>query len=178
MTTPQRIHIIGSAGSGKTTLGRELSARQGIPHVELDALYWGPNWQESEREDFRRSVAEALAGDAWVVEGNYSKARDLIWERVELVVWLDFSLGVCLWRTLWRTLGRVATREELWNGNRETIVDAFFSRESLMWYLLKTHRRRRRQYAGLSSLPENADIRFVRLRKPSELGEFLDSLTS
>jgi hypothetical protein len=102
----------------------------------------------------------------------------LVWERVELVIWLDFSLGVCLWRTLFRTLRRVSTREELWHGNRETIREAFFSPDSLLWYVFKTHRRRRRQYAELSTRPEHAHIEFARLGKPSELGDFLDSLTS
>jgi adenylate kinase family enzyme len=152
MTTPQRIHVVGSPGSGKTTLGREIGTRLDIPHIELDVLFWRPEWQQSEIEDFRRRVREALAGEAWVVDGNYSQVRPVVWERVELVVWLDYHLRVCFWRVLMRTFGRVFTGEPLWHGNRETFGRAFLSQDSLLLYVLKTYRRRRRQY-GSKSLP-------------------------
>ena len=177
MSTSQRIHIVGTAGSGKTTLGRELSARLGIPHIELDRLFWEENWRKSDLKVFKTRVREALSGESWVVEGNYSLAREIVWERVELVVWLDFSLWICLWRVLTRSVRRILSREELWHGNRETIRGSFFSSDSLLWYVIKTTRRRRRQYEELSSLPENAHIQFVRLRKPSDLAEFLASFT-
>ena len=77
----RRIVVVGTTGSGKTTVARKLSRRLGIPHVELDALHWEPKWTPAATDVFRQRVAEALKGDAWVVDGNYSKARDLIWPR-------------------------------------------------------------------------------------------------
>lgn len=178
MTISQRIHIVGTAGSGKTTLGQELAARLGLPHIELDSLFWQENWRESDIEDYRTRVREALAGDAWVVDGNYSRVRDLVWERVEMVVWLDFSLWVCLRRVLVRSVQRILSREELWNGNRETFVDVFLTRESIVWYSFKGHRRLRQRYSDLFALPQNAHFLVAHLKTPAELEGFLSSLIS
>lgn len=140
----RRIIVIGTTGSGKTTTARAIAARLGILHVELDALNWGPNWTEVPWEVFRQRVSEAVAEEAWVVDGNYSKARGIVWPRADTAVWLDFSLPVILWRLLWRTLTRTVTQEELWGGNRERFRTAFFSRDSLFIWALQTYRRRRR----------------------------------
>lgn len=150
----QRIAVVGTTGSGKTTLAQQLAERLGIPHVELDALYWGPNWTEPTREEFRARVAQAVAGDRWVADGNYSKVRDLVWSRADTAVWLDYSLPVILWQLARRTLRRVATQEELWSGNRERMRGAFFSRNSLFVWALQTYWRRRRDYPRLLAQPE------------------------
>src|SRR5215210_7176988 len=81
----RRISVVGTTGSGKTTLARQLSQRLVIPHVELDALYWEPNWVGAADPVFRERVEGALRGEAWVVDGNYSRVRDIIWSRAEAV---------------------------------------------------------------------------------------------
>ena len=172
----ERIHIIGSTGSGKTSLAADISARLTIPHVELDDLHWGENWQEAELEVFRSSLLQALSGEAWVVDGNYSKVRDMIWSRVQMVVWLDYPVVVPFVRLFRRSLRRVVRRELLWGRNRESFRAQFFSRESLFVYLLKTHWSRRELYASLAQDPHYASIRFVRLRAPRETRQWLDGL--
>lgn len=152
----QRIVVIGTTGSGKTTMGNAIAQRLALPHVELDALNWGPSWTEVPRDIFRDRVAQAVSGGAWVVDGNYSKARNLVWSRATTIVWLDFSLPVILWRLLRRTIARTLTQEELWSGNRERIRTAFLSRDSLFIWALQTYRRRRRSYPILLSQPEHA----------------------
>src|SRR5215213_5524259 len=87
---PQRIVVVGTSGSGKTTLARELAQRCSLPHIEMDALHWGPNWTEAPIEVFRQRVELALEAPGWVVDGNYSKLRNLVWRRAELIVWLDY----------------------------------------------------------------------------------------
>lgn len=89
----RRIIVIGTTGSGKTTTARAIAERLGILHVELDALNWGPDWTEVPWEVFRQRVSEAVAGDHWVVNGNYSKSRDIVWPRADAAVWLDFLVG-------------------------------------------------------------------------------------
>ena len=44
MPRPQRILIIGSTGSGKTTAAQTVAARCGLPRGELDALHWDAEW--------------------------------------------------------------------------------------------------------------------------------------
>jgi adenylate kinase family enzyme len=175
-TNWRRINVVGTTGSGKTTTARQLAQRLGLPHVELDALHWNPNWAEAPLAVFRQRVAQALAGDAWVVDGNYSKARDLIWSRVELVVWLDYALPRILWQLLQRTLRRTLLREELWSGNRERFLNQFFSRDSLFWWVLTTYRRRRAEYQALFAQPQYADLTIVRLPSPRATRDWLKTL--
>lgn len=169
----RRIVVVGTTGSGKTTLAGSLAAGMGCPHVELDALHWEPGWRQAPLEVFRARVSHALEGDAWVVDGNYSKVRDIVWPRAEGVVWLDHSLPVILYQLLRRTLRRVYTQEQLWNENREHFRTAFLSRDSLFLWALKTYRRRRRETPHLLSQPEYAHLRSVRLTSPRETRRWL-----
>ncbi|MDE3113830.1 MAG: adenylate kinase [Chloroflexota bacterium] len=144
----RRVSVVGtSSGAGKSTLGRRLAGRLDLPFVELDALFWRPQWAKPAADEFRERVARILAGDGWVVDGNYtSHLGDLVWQRADTVVWLDIPLRVSLWRTFRRTMGRIRTGEELWAGNRETFRDAFLKRENLFVYAIRTHRRRQRLF--------------------------------
>ncbi len=75
---PDRISVVGNTGSGKTTLAAELADMLGCPHIELDALHWGPDWTPQPVDIFRDRVRQATAGERWVVDGNYSRVRDII----------------------------------------------------------------------------------------------------
>jgi adenylate kinase family enzyme len=169
----RRIHVVGTTGSGKTTLAQRLAQLLRFPHVELDALHWGPNWTLPTVEDFRESVAEALSGDRWMVDGNYGKVRDIVWARADTVVWLDYALPVIMGRLLWRTIRRGVRREELWSGNRERLWIQFFSRDSLLLWALQTYRRRQREYPMLLARPEYAHLAVVRLRSPRATKDWL-----
>lgn len=173
-----RIHVVGTSGSGKTTLARRLAGRLGIPHVELDALYWGPNWTPAPLELFRERAAQALAGEAWTTDGNYSRVRDIVWRRADTVVWLNYPLPLVLWRVIWRTLRRSLTREELWSGNRETLRQSFFDRESIVLFALQSYGRRKRQYPELFRQPEYSHLRVVELHSPRETRRWLEEVKS
>jgi adenylate kinase family enzyme len=167
----RRVHVVGTSGSGKTTLAQRLARRLGIPHVELDALHWEPNWTPA--PDFRERVAEALSGEAWTTDGNYSQVRDIVWQRADTVVWLDYCLPLILWRVTTRTLRRSLTGEELWNTNRENLREAFFGRDSIIYYALRSYRRRRRQYPALLQKPEYAHLAVVHLTRPGQTRRWL-----
>jgi adenylate kinase family enzyme len=176
MTCGRRISVVGTSGSGKTTVAGQIAQRLGIPHVELDALHWEPNWTEAPLEVFRTRVAQALSGKTWAVDGNYGGVRDIVWGRADTVVWLDYTLPVILWQLLRRTVQRSLTQEELWSGNRETLGKALFSRESILLWALKTYRRRKKEYPALLSRPEHARLKPVHLRSPRETREWLSTL--
>ncbi len=163
----RRIVVVGTSGSGKTTVARELSQRLGLPHIELDALHWAPGWTEAPTEVFRTRVAGALEAPGWVVDGNYSKARDLVWPRADTIVWLDYALAVVLRQVIGRTVRRMLTGEELWHTNRERFRTAL-SRNSIILWALQTHGPNRRRYAEAFRRSEWAHLNVVRLRSPRE----------
>ena len=169
-----KIAVIGSSGSGKTSVARRLAEHHGVPHVELDELHWGPNWTACPADEFRARVERALSAPGWVADGTYhGKLGDSILERADFVVWLDLPLRVVARRVTVRTLRRIRNEEELWNGNRETWGEAFFHRDSLMLWLVSTHRSHRRRYL------ERLDrYEFVRLRSQREIEAWLASETA
>jgi adenylate kinase family enzyme len=177
-STPRcrRIVVVGTTGSGKTTLARRISERLDIPHVELDAIFWGPNWTPAPIEDFGRRIAQALGGQAWVADGNYSRVRDVVWGRADSVVWLDYALPVIMRQLVRRTFRRVVRQEELWNDNRERAWVQLFSRDSLFLWALQTYPRRRREYPLLFERPEYAHLAVVHLRSPRATRDWLENL--
>lgn len=171
----RRINVVGMSSTGKTTLASELADRLGVTHVELDALFWGPNWTPVPEDDFRRRVAAALAPDDWVADGGYQVARDIIWGRADTIIWLDYPLRRILPRLLRRTVMRIREGTEAWpgTGNRETVRSALRT-DGLIWYMLRHHRgKRRRMAARLAARP---DLGAVRLRSPAETARWLESV--
>jgi adenylate kinase family enzyme len=168
----RRVLIIASAsGNGKTTLGRQLAARLDVPFVELDAIVHGPGWTEISDQGLREALVPVLQSGAWVIDGSYQrKLGDLLLREAELVVWLDLPVRVWLPRLLRRTAGRFVRRQELWNGNRESLKAAVWGRESLLGYALTTHVRKRREWpAQLAGYP------VTRLRSSAAVRRFLES---
>jgi hypothetical protein len=166
----RRVAVLGSAsGNGKTTFGRALAARLGVPFHELDALNHGPGWTEASPEELRAAVEPLVARSEWVIDGAYrGKLGTLVLDAADTVVWLDLPVGVWLPRLLRRTARRIATREELWNGNRESLRSAVGGPDALVPFALRSHIRRRREYpAALAAYP------VARLRTTAQVDAFL-----
>lgn len=173
----QRIAIIGTTGSGKSTLSQRLSRHLGAPRIELDSLYWGPNWTPAPAEQFRAGADAATRGDRWVADGNYSKVRDLVWGRADTLIWLDYPLIVNFWRLTRRNLGRIITKEKLWHGNRESFRNHFLSRDSLYVWAVQSHSRHRRQWAALLASGDYPHLATVRFRSTQATARWLGRIS-
>lgn len=171
-----RVVIVGCSGSGKTTLAQQLAELLGAPRIELDALYWLPNWVPRPTDEFRALVAEAVSQEQWVTDGNYSAVRDLVWTRATAVIWLNYTFPTVFGRVLRRTLRRTLTHEELYMGNRESLRRSFLSRDSILWWVITTFRRRRRQFRVLFDQPATVSYLRAEFRRPSEARRFLAAL--
>ena len=171
----RRIVVVGSTSSGKSTVAARLAAQLGLDFIELDALHWEPNWTEASEGVLRERVEAATRVDGWVVAGNYHQVRDIIWPRAEVILWLDYSLPLIFGRLTWRTLKRGLTREELWNGNRESLLTHFklWSPDSLFHWLFKTYWRRKREFPALFAEPAHAHLRVIRFGSPRETETWL-----
>jgi adenylate kinase family enzyme len=114
-----RVVVQGASGSGKTTLATAIASALGVAHLELDGLYQQANWTPLDLDEFRTRVQEFVAQPRWVVDGNYSQVRDILWPRATSIVLIDLPRRVVMTRVIKRTLIRIVKRERLWNGNRE-----------------------------------------------------------
>ena len=169
-----RVVVVGTSCAGKTTLARRLAGILGSEHVELDSVYWGPEW--TPRPDFIQTVLGIAQEPRWVIDGNYSAVRDIIWRRSSAIVWLDYSFARVFSQALRRTARRIITRERLYSGNRETIRTALFDTDGIPWWVIRTHGKRRRDFPELFKRPEYGHAAVIQLDRPAAAEAFLVSV--
>ncbi|MBU6955208.1 adenylate kinase [Hahella sp. HN01] len=165
-----RINVIGTSGSGKSTFSKRLSEKLDIPYIEMDALYWGPDWRNHPEEIFSARVAQALQQEDWILDGNYNSRTQLKWDRAQIVVWIDYSFPRTLFQAIRRALTRIITKRELWagTGNKESLRK-LFSKDSIVLWTMTTYKKNRKKYLSIMRDPRYAHIRFIRIRSPREM---------
>jgi len=165
-----RISVVGTTGSGKTTLAKALGAQLGLPYVEMDALNWQAGWRDLSRtdpEEFVRRVTIVIADDAWVLDSAYGLVRDLVWRRATHLVWLDYDRPVIMFRVIRRSLVRAALRAEMWAGNRERWSHMLRASHPIRW-AWSTWDRRRKDFEDRIERQDYAHLVVLRLRRPRD----------
>jgi len=173
-----RYVVVGTSGSGKTTFARKLAAVLDIPCMELDSFHWGPNWTPRPLDEFVQAVEQAASDRAWVMDGNYSAVRPIVWSRATHVIWLNFDRTTVFGRILRRSLWRTVSREKLWSGNRESFRRTFFSRDSILVWSMATFSKNRARYGALREDPDCAHLAWHEVRTPSNADVLLHRLGS
>jgi adenylate kinase family enzyme len=167
---PNRIIVAGTSGSGKTTVAGQIGALVGIPHLDLDGLFHGPDWVP--RQSFLTDVERFTAGPRWVTEWQYDSARPLLAERADLMVWLDLPRAVVMRQVILRTVSRRVRRQELWNGNYEPPFRAFFTdREHIVRWAWRMHAPDRFRVVSLCA--QQPELTVVQLRSRKEISDWL-----
>lgn len=176
----RRVSVVGVSGSGKSVLGRALADALDAPYLELDAIYWGADWTPASDEQFAAAVEERTSAGSWVIDGNYTRVRQLIWSRADTVVWFDLARYVVMVQVGQRTLRRLVRREELWNGNRQEwreVMRRDPDRNIVVW-AWQNHPRYRALFAAAATDPANAHLRFVRIRSRDDARRLLTAVRS
>src|SRR5512145_185623 len=163
MNSMKRITVTGTTGSGKTTLVMQLARRLQIPSIDLDDLYWGPNWTPVPLEEFRTKTDQATSQPDWAISGNYRIVRDLIWPRADTLIWLDYAFPLVFYRLMKRTFSRIIDGNPICNGNRETF-SAAFGKDSIILWLFKSYWRRKRDVPILLQRPEHTHLNIHHFR--------------
>jgi adenylate kinase family enzyme len=167
---PGRVLVAGTSGSGKTTLAARIAEVLGIPCVEIDALFHGPDW--TPRPSFDEDVRRFSAGPRWVTEWQYGSVRPHLAGRADLLVWLDLPRPVVMRQVVRRTLARRLRRQSLWNGNVEPPLRRIFTDpEHVVRWAWSTHARTAPRIGAL--LQERPDLTVVRLRSHEEARHWL-----
>lgn len=164
----QRVLVVGSPGAGKSTFARELARRTGLPLVHLDREYHLPGWVEPPEADWRARIDQLVAGDRWIIDGNYGGSMDARLARADTAILLDYPTWLCLSRVVRRITSLHGTVRpdapagcpERWDWEFLAYIAAFRRR--------KTPSIERR----LASFPGT----MVRFRRPADAQAFLDML--
>lgn len=172
-----KINVIGSSGSGKTTYGKRISKALDIPFIELDAIFWKPNWELSSDEEFFPKIEEALNQESWVLDGNYSRSIPIKWRDVDLVIFVDHTFIRTIYQATKRAISRIISKEELWegSGNRETLR-SLLSKDSIILWAINQYKSARTRFDGYTKDKQFSHIRFVRVRSRKELDQLLNDL--
>jgi adenylate kinase family enzyme len=176
----RRIAVIGTSGCGKTYVAEALAERLSIPYVCNDAIIWRPDWVPTPREERAREMETATRGEAWTFDGNFAGNPEdgILLERCDTIVWLDLPRWQVWSQVTWRTLRGLITKKPHWqNGNVER-WRIFFSRESIIWWSVKTYSRRRREYERLLSDPAYEDRLRIRLRSRRDVDAWLAAVSA
>jgi adenylate kinase family enzyme len=161
----QRVLVIGSPGSGKSTLATELARRTGLPLIHLDQEHWRAGWVEPDQDEWQRQVADLVARERWIMDGNYGGSLRTRLARADTVIDLQFPAWLCVWRVL----KRIATS---WRRVRPDMAEGcpeHFNLEFLVYTALFPFAARKRTDAKLAHY---AGTR-IHLRSPAEVRRFL-----
>ncbi len=165
-----RIIVVGTTGSGKSTLAKKISRELNYKYIQLDALFWKPNWTQPSNEEFLEKLQIEISSDCWIIDGNYGQTHPLTWAKADCVIWIDLPLWKTLYHNIIRSVKRSIRREELWQGtgNRESFK-RMFSKDSIILWLLKTYKSNIKLYESRMKDAAYSHIKFVRLKSRKEI---------
>jgi adenylate kinase family enzyme len=176
----KKINVIGTTGSGKSTFSKLLANKANCPYIQMDQIFWQPDWIESNDDEFLPKVRAAVSGDSWVLDGNYSRTNDIKWGNADTIIWVDFSYFRTLFQLFKRTVIRTVSKQELWigTGNRESFGRSFMSKKSIFVWFFLNFRKNKLRYSELMDSPKVKHVEFIRLRSPKEASQFLESINT
>jgi len=175
----QRIVLAGTAGSGKSYLGRQMAELTGIPYVQLDTMFWDANWNTVPDEVFESRIRTALGnvGHAWIVDGNYRGAGNITFPQATSLIWLDYPARIIFRRLIWRTCRQIVSRQPVHFNNRQTIRSAFWGRDAFIPWVIRTHQERRQPYLEMIDNCPHPNLTVIQLSHPREAEALITELS-
>ncbi|EQC47452.1 EutP/PduV family microcompartment system protein [Bacteriovorax sp. Seq25_V] len=174
----KKVIIIGTTGSGKTTLASQIANTLKIKHIQLDQLFWKPHWGESTDDEFFEKIKKEIENGNWVIDGNYKRTNHLTWHQADTVIWIDLPKWLTLYQNFTRSLIRALKKENLWG--HEGINESFrrmFSKDSVTLWMFKTYDSNRIEYFKRMQNPEYQNINFIHLKSRKEIRNFVSNLS-
>ncbi len=91
-----KVIVIGSPGSGKSTFARKLANKTGLPLYYLDMIWHKPDRTTITRQEFNTRLEEIMKTDKWIIDGNYQRSIPCRLEKCDTVFFLDMPLETCM----------------------------------------------------------------------------------
>ena len=170
--TGRRVMAVGGCGAGKSTFSKKLAALTGLPLIHLDRLGWRENWEKTPREEFDAVLSAVIAGEEWIIDGNWSRTVSERLKRADTVFWFRFNGLQCLWGVVERFLrDRGKVRDDMAEGCFETMnAEKLKFFHTTLWGARRTNRR-----IG-EYLKDFPDVRVVIFRTRRQADRFLAEL--
>ncbi|MCL2195827.1 MAG: AAA family ATPase [Oscillospiraceae bacterium] len=162
-----RIAVIGCPGSGKSTLSRKIAERTGHPLIHLDYENWQPGWVPTPRDEFIAKQHEWVAGERWLIDGNYQGTVEIRYAAADLVIFLDLSRWLCIWRMNKR---RRKPRPDVKPGLKDS---GFFTKEFAKFSRFVWRYRKASRPKVLALHEQHPHVTFVQLRTRKQVKAFL-----
>ena len=158
----ERVAVIGNCGSGKTTLSLRLGERTGLPVWHLDSFYYGENWGRVPYPAFLKKHQDLIAGDRWILDGNYDATMYERLLRADTVIFLDPPRFICFLRVL----RRKCKEKHLFRDARKNL--------GFLKYVWRSHKQKRENIRNRKRmLPEK---NWIVLKSKREAENFLNGL--
>lgn len=169
-----RVCVYGQGG--KTSLSRALATLKGLPMIELDAIFWLPNWVERDRGEMLRIALDRVeqATDGWIVDGNYSRIRSHLLPIADTVIWLNLPRIPTTLRVAKRSLLNAINGTRICGDNYETLKTAL-SPDSIIWYRA-FHGQKSQQGIAVDLADSQTQANIYEIRSYRQLRAFYQSL--
>lgn len=100
----QRILVLGSPGSGKSTLTKKIAEKRQLSIISLDGLFWLDDENTITIEELKTKLVPLLAQERWIMDGNFASILPLRLERSDLVIYLQVPRLIAMYRVIKRYL--------------------------------------------------------------------------
>nr|WP_174506690.1 adenylate kinase [Acinetobacter sp. Marseille-Q1620] len=175
----RRMNVVGTSASGKTTFSRVLAKKLGLNYIELDDLFWLDDWKETPDTEFFKKIQVEIenSSNGYVIDGNYTRTTYMTWKEIDAVIWLDLPFSINLLQSIKRSVVRALSKKKIWeNSNNTENLSRIFSQKSIIWWMIKTHRKNRKKNLARMKDPQYSHITFIRLSSRQQIQQFLDRI--
>ncbi|MBH1939749.1 hypothetical protein I5677_02430 [Mobilitalea sibirica] len=166
--TYNKIILVGSAGSGKSYLSKIIAYYTKKPLIHLDNEYWKPDWTATPKQEWIDRQKALIAGESWIIDGNYHSTLELRFEAADCVIFLDINRLICVYGA-WIRHGK--KRTDLPDYLEEKKDKEFFEFIKWIWDFPKKGRNRILQMHNL--YPEKL---FIVLKNRKDIKNFIKEL--
>ncbi|MFC0137874.1 topology modulation protein [Staphylococcus petrasii] len=119
-----RILVIGSPGSGKSTLSLRLQEKYHVPFYHIDKIQWLNNKETVAPEVLKEALKNLVVTESWIIDGNYTETMSFRVERATTIIWIKEPRWKCIYRVIKRYISSLF-KKQIVGANPKTISFEF-----------------------------------------------------